>query len=178
MENKTKLVFSPKGDSVHVEFADGKESIIYDDGMELLKDLKALVRLQRITEEEFQSFGEEILAAKNLASKSSSSAGSPSREFLDFLIMKAMLELLFDHDDEDGPETPPKEAFLKMCSSCGLHATIYATKAKGIFLRSKADALECVERMTEEKFLNEKEIEKLKKEIDECPLPKEGSSKS
>ena len=70
------LIFSEDGKSVHIQFANGKESFDFDTKEEAINAVLDCIKRKKISENEFSLFVEEIMFAENLESSSSSGVES------------------------------------------------------------------------------------------------------
>ncbi len=189
---KISLQFSENGKKVIIIFEEGKENSI----IRLLKQstIDKLIELLdngNITQENYNSVLNEVVRAKNLPwgepdlkrkdiieiisiegpSSMALGFGPPPfmMEGIGSQLDNLLLAALFNDDNEEPRQVD--EAYLEVCPMCGKNGKIYTKMGRTGEILSKGHALKYVEYLINKGEINEKEVEKLKSEIENSTLP-------
>lgn len=190
MAKKNQLEFSQGGTKVRIIFKKGDPSPWYTDKGEALDALtdadENRPQGQRITVPEFSDMKEEILNAEDLPNHervgsfdglgvimigigrhgSSLTIFGGGNSFFSVESFFGQARSRFPFDD-----VKPGDAYAKMCFCGGMHARIQCKDGTSRQFYSKEGGLEMITNLKSKDYIDDNEVERLKKEVAVLPLP-------
>ncbi len=184
---KNRLQFSEDGTEFKIIFKSEGESITFTSKETGFKAITDMAEKKKITVGEFSEMRNQILAEERLPWAEDRNSEEYGFNFfgsslLDMLFGRGGLggfgfgaSISFDNLEQlfFAPKEPVEIAYFKMCDCGGNHGRIYT---KGWFtraLRNRSEAEAALEELKGVKAINEAELEKVKAEIAQSPLPAE-----